>query len=302
MYKYIFGPIQSRRFGLSLGIDLSPQDKSCNFDCLYCELKPAKVTKNINNPPDAKSVLVEIKEALIEYPDVDVITITANGEPTLYPFLDTLIDDINIIKVDKKLLILSNASTIIDLNIQKILNKIDIVKLSLDCARSKCFKKIDRPIANLSIDDIIKNLITFSNDFQNTLILEILVVEGINDKVDEFKALKKAIDKINPNRIDLGTIDRPPAYNVKGVSIEKLKQLRDYLGNHNVSIIHKDKPKVKVDFSKEEIIATLKRRPQSEADVEYLFSEKSKENLALLIFEKKITKKDIAGVIFYTLL
>ncbi len=118
MYKYIFGPIQSRRFGLSLGIDLSPEHKSCNFDCLYCELKPAKVTDAITNPPLVTSVISEVKEALQEYQNIDVITITANGEPTLYPYLDVLVDELNNIKKDKKLLILSNASTISDLKIQ----------------------------------------------------------------------------------------------------------------------------------------------------------------------------------------
>ena len=302
MYKYIFGPIQSRRFGLSLGIDLSPEHKSCNFDCLYCELKPAKVTDSITNPPLVTSVISEVKEALQEYQNIDVITITANGEPTLYPYLDTLVDELNNIKKDKKLLILSNASTISDIKIQEIIKKIDIVKLSLDCATAKCFKKIDRPIQNISIENIINSLITFRNKFHNTLILEILVVLGVNDKTEEFKALKKVLDKINPDRIDLGTIDRPPAYDVKGVSIEKLKELREYLGKHNVSIIHKEKPKSRVDFSREEILSTIKRRPQSEADIEYLFSKKSKENLISLEKDKKITQKNIAGVIFYTLL
>ncbi len=154
----------------------------------------------------------------------------------------------------------------------------------------------------MSIENIINSLVTFRNKFHNTLILEILVVLGVNDKTEEFKALKKALDKINPDRIDLGTIDRPPAYDVKGVSIEKLKELREYLGEHNVSIIHKEKPKSRVDFSKNEILSTIKRRPQSEADIEYLFSKKSKENLISLEKEKKITQKNIAGVIFYTLL
>jgi len=88
MYKYIFGPVSSRRFGLSLGIDLSPESKSCNFDCLYCELSPAKTVDTIAHPPTVDAVVAEVQEALKAYPDVDVITITANGEPTLYPDLD----------------------------------------------------------------------------------------------------------------------------------------------------------------------------------------------------------------------
>ena len=301
MYKYIFGPVSSRRFGLSLGIDLSPEQKSCNFDCLYCELKPAKVTDSIANPPKAEDVLEEVEKALKEYPDVDVITITANGEPTLYPFLDTLTEGLNRLKGDKKLLILSNASTIVDPRIQEILRKINIVKLSLDCATPACFKKIDRPLKSVHIEDVIQGLIAFRQKFTHALILEILVVQGINDKKEEMEALKNVLDQVKPDRVDLGTIDRPPAYDVKGVSTEKLKALSHYLGNHNISIMHKEKPQKRVDFSKEEILATILRRPQSASDVVYLFSDTARENLEILLHEGKVVAENIAGVLFYTL-
>jgi wyosine [tRNA(Phe)-imidazoG37] synthetase (radical SAM superfamily) len=108
----IFGPIVSRRFGISLGIDLSPDSKSCNFDCLYCELLSAKKSDTIINPPAIDEVLTALKRALGLHPNSEIITITANGEPTLYPYLDKLIDELNKIKQNKKLLILSNGSTI----------------------------------------------------------------------------------------------------------------------------------------------------------------------------------------------
>jgi len=301
MYKYIFGPVASRRFGLSLGIDLSPESKSCNFDCLYCELKPAKVTDRIDNPPAVKEVLSEVEKALHEYPDVDVITITANGEPTLYPELDRLVEGLNELKGDKKLLILSNASTIIDPKVQQVLKEIDIVKLSLDCATEKCFKKIDRPLKSVHIEEIIEGLISFRKNFSHELILEILVVAGINDKEEEMRALAKVLDRVNPDRVDLGTIDRPPAYDVKGVSTETLKDLSHYLGHHNISIMHKEAPQQKVDFSEEEILATLRRRPQSESDVAYLFSKEAQENLENLLRQKRVIVKNIAGVRFYAL-
>ncbi len=301
MYKYIFGPVASRRFGLSLGIDLSPEEKSCNFDCLYCELKPAKVTESISNPLAVEAVLSEVKRALAAYRDVDVITITANGEPTLYPDLEKLVDGLNRIKGDKKVLILSNASTIVDPKIQNILKKIDIVKLSLDCATPICFKKIDRPLKSVHIEDIIRGVIAFRQNFENDLILEILVVSGINDNKEEMEALQKVLDAVKPDRVDLGSIDRPPAYDVKGVSTEKLKELSHYLGHHHISIMHKEKPQKRVDFNKEEILATLLRRPQSASDVAYLFSEQAKKNLEQLLHEKRVIQKSIAGVQFYAL-
>lgn len=301
MYKYIFGPVSSRRFGLSLGIDLSPESKSCNFDCLYCELSPAKTVDTIAHPPTVDAVVAEVQKALKEYPDVDVITITANGEPTLYPDLDKLVDRINAIKGEKKLLILSNASRIMDEKVQHTLEKIDIVKLSLDCATPACFKKIDRPLKSIEIGQIIEGLVRFRAHYPKTLVLEILVVAGINDKREEMEALAEALDRIKPDRVDLGTIDRPPAYDVKGVSTQQLESLSHWLGAHNISIIHKEQPSKRVDFTTEEILATIARRPQSTSDVTWLFSDSAKERLHALVSEGRVKTKEIAGVIFYTL-
>ena len=97
-YKFIFGPVSSRRFGSSLGIDLSPDQKSCNFDCLYCELKKAKAVRTIKNEPKPEVIINELKRALGEFKDIDVITLTANGEPSLYSNLSSLITQINNIK------------------------------------------------------------------------------------------------------------------------------------------------------------------------------------------------------------
>ncbi|WP_457599000.1 radical SAM protein, partial [Hydrogenimonas sp.] len=91
-YETIFGPIPSRRFGVSLGIDLSPGRKQCNFDCLYCELSPSKPVERSENPPPVERIITELADALEEHPDTEVITLTANGEPTLYPDLEELID------------------------------------------------------------------------------------------------------------------------------------------------------------------------------------------------------------------
>ena len=297
--NYTFGPINSRRFGLSLGIDLSPDSKSCNFDCLYCELDAAKPQDMIVNPPKVEDIISDVKTALLKNPSIEVITITSNGEPTLYGDLNQLVDELNVIKEDKKLLILSNASMMIKDDIHDVLKKIDIVKLSLDCATQKCFKKIDRPIDGIEVIDIIEGIKTFSKEFTKDLIIEILVVKGVNDKELEMVELNRVLQEIHPCRIDLGTIDRPPAYDVQGVSSEVLKDLSLSFIGLPISIIHKEESKTKIDLSEEDILHTVKRRPQSQSDVDYLFSKSSKQNLMNLLEDKKVIKRVIAGVIFY---
>ena len=101
MLNLTFGPIPSRRFGMSLGIDLSASTKQCNFDCLYCELAPAKTVDKQSFISSVSDIVLQVKQSLQKHPNVDVITFTANGEPTLYPYLNELIDAIDAIKGKK---------------------------------------------------------------------------------------------------------------------------------------------------------------------------------------------------------
>jgi|GEM_PF-1836589 len=272
--KYLFGPVVSRRFGLSLGIDLSPTSKRCNFDCLYCELTPARPVLKYHSPPPPSEILEELERELFRFKGLDVITITANGEPTLYPYLEEIVKGVNRLKgklnqsnlqmtfkngdfsqktsVQKnhlperekkdevvptnwecKSLILSNGSTIGQVEIRQILSQLDIVKLSLDTVIPATFKRLDRPVlkgkgkreVEAKLEEIITGMIQFRREFSGILILEILVVKGLNDREEEFQALNRVIREIKPDRVDISTIDRPPAYPVEEVPEERLWKL-----------------------------------------------------------------------------
>ena len=302
MSKIVFGPITSRRFGQSLGIDLSPDAKQCNFDCIYCELKGAKPVDTIQNPPLVKEVIASVKEALLKHKDIDVITLTANGEPTLYPYMKELVKELHNIKNNSKLLILSNGATVTCKEVREVLKDIDIVKLSLDCVSEKCFKKIDRPIKGLHVEDIIKGIKEFRKIYDKELVLEVLVVEGINDKQSEFEALRDVLKEIKPDRIDISTVDRPPAYDVKSVSIPRLKELASILSSLPISLAYKrDYSEKKRDFTKDEILNMIDKRPQSFEDVNISFSKKSIEQIDRLVEEGILYVKGVAGVNFYKL-
>ncbi|MBU0924684.1 radical SAM protein [bacterium] len=295
----IFGPIPSRRFGISLGVDLSPSKKQCNFDCLYCELEGAKTTDKMDTYPSVNEIITAIKENFLIHPQIDVITLTANGEPTLYPKLNELIDEINKMKNQTKTLILSNGSTIYKEEIFNSLLKIDTVKLSLDCVSAKCFKKLDRVNSSVEIEKIVPSMIEFSKKTKNDFVLEILFVKDLNDKDEELDLLYEAALKINPKRIDIGTIDRPPAYDVKPVSYEFLESIAIRFENLNMNIIYKNRPKSIQSYSYEEIKKMLKRRPLTKEDIENMFDEKSKLLLEELIKEEIITIVNSSGIEFY---
>ena len=298
----IFGPIISRRFGKSLGIDLSPNIKQCNFDCLYCELKSSRPVKNYDDVISVDEILNQIQNALKLYKDIDVLTFTANGEPTLYPFLDELIKRVNKIKDNTKTLILSNASTISDLKIQKSLQQFDSVKLSLDCFSQKCFKKLDRGVG-VDIQEIKHGIEEFSKIYKGELVIEVLVVKGINDKIEEIQKIGEFLKDVKPFRVDFGSIDRPPAYDVKGVEFEELLRLSLLFPKTLKVTITSKKPATtqKVYFSKEQILQTLKRRPLSQKDIKTLFDEEATANLKELLAESKISLVKMNEEEFFTL-
>ena len=301
MSNIIFGPIHSRRFGKSLGIDLSPGKKQCNYDCVYCELDPAKTVSGYSDVLPVSQIIAAIKEALAQHGDIDVLTITANGEPTLYPHLLQLIEEINQIKGHTKTLILSNGSTISDPKVREALLLIDTVKLSLDCATQACLKKIDRIHTGIMIEGIRQGMLDFKAMTQHPLIMEVLIVKGINDKPKEIEALNAFFLQLSPDRIDLGTIDRPPAYAVKPISYETLLTLsRLFDSSLAVHITQRktvtSKPSA---YNKEEILSTLKKRPLTAEDIDILFDKESQNLLKKLLNTEEIIETENNGVVFY---
>ena len=297
----VFGPVSSRRFGTSLGIDLSPSQKCCNFDCIYCELTAAKPISTVINPPSVDRIIADVKTAIRTYPHVDVITLTANGEPTLYPNLVHLTHELNLIKGRAKTLILSNGSGVLDPKIREALKGLDIVKFSLDSVIQKTFDRIDRSGGKLNVGELVTAMAKFRRDFKGDLVLEVLVVKGLNDTKSEFEALNSALNKILPARVDISTIDRPPAYPVKGVSRELLCELAQQISGVPCAIASAKYGDEKFELSKEELLELVKRRPQSENDVTNSFSESSKQNLQELLADGMIKIVDTAGTKFYRL-
>ena len=295
----IFGPINSRRFGMSLGIDLSPSHKQCNFDCLYCELAPSATVAKQESVLSVSEIISELKKHLHE--KIDVITLTANGEPTLYPYLDELIDAIDKIKGNTQTLILTNSATLVDETVFHALLKLDGVKLSLDAVSGDIFKKIDRPDASVKVEDIIQKVQEFSKIYKGKLYIEILFVHGLNDTQEEVLKLNEVLRTMNVFRIDLGTIDRPPAYPVTGVSYKELHQLSELFDNslpiHIASRQHAESNQR--EYSEEEILNTLDKRPLTQEDIVLLFDDESQDRLKKLLNEEKVSIKKLDRIDFY---
>lgn len=177
--------------------------------------------------------------------------------------------------------------------------KLDVVKFSLDSAISKTFYRIDRALKNINLEKMIEKMAEFKTQFKGDLVMEILVVKDLNDNEEEFIALNQALAKIAPLRVDLSTIDRPPAYAVKKISEERLLELSKLITSTPVLLPKRHYEGEKLNFNEEELLKMLHLRSQSEIDIENKLDKTSQLLLDKLIKEEKIKILNLAGVKFY---
>lgn len=240
-YKHIFGPIPSRRLGISLGVDLV-EHKTCNFNCVYCECGASDILSTERKEyVSAEEVMKELKDYLNNVDNLDYITFSGNGEPTLNSKIGWLIDEIRKI-TDTKICVITNSSLLNEESVRKELLKADVIMPSLDAISSDVFKKIDRAYSKLEITDIILGLEKLSSEFLGEIYLEIFFIEGLNDSKEELDKFIKEIKRINPSKIQLNTLDRPaPVEWVKQMSMKRLEEIKEYFSKElaNVEIIKK---------------------------------------------------------------
>ena len=299
----IFGPVQSRRFGESLGIDLSPKTKQCNYDCLYCELKGKKAQDSMQEILEVEEILEAIKKGLKQFKNIQSLTITANGEPTLYPYLYELMLRLEDIKGGVQTLLLTNGSLLWDLSVSRACLLFDKVKFSLDAISPEVFKKIDRPTKNISLEQILQGIYQFSADFSGELYAEILFVKNINDNPDEIKKMARFLAPMRLKRLDISSIDRPPAYKVSPIPQEQLeifaRIFRDFKIPTFLPTRTPNTKKENLNLSQDEILKTLALRPMSKEDIESLWNKESINRLEILHQEKKVSINNVNGINFF---
>jgi wyosine [tRNA(Phe)-imidazoG37] synthetase (radical SAM superfamily) len=210
--KYLFGPVNSRRLGHSLGIDLLPE-KTCNFNCIYCEVGPnQRFTCDRAEYTSTAEILAELESFLAQQTKklhFDILTITASGEPTLHSGIGEIIRHAKKL-TSKPVSVLTNGSLLHLTEVRNELAVADIVIPSLDAAQPGSFKKVNRPAGCVTLESVLTGIKEFRNDFSKELWLEILLVKGINDSTEDLACLKKEVRRIRPDRLQLNTVTRPP--------------------------------------------------------------------------------------------
>ncbi len=308
-YKYIFGPILSRRLGISLGVDLVPH-KTCSLDCVYCECgKTTDLTCEKKEYVSFKDVTKELDHFWIHNDDPDYITFSGSGEPTLNNKLGQVIEYIKSSKPYIKTAVLTNSTLCQDLAVRQILFKADLVIPSLDAVSRKAFIKINRPDKVLDINGIINGIKTFAKEYKGEIWLEVLILPGFNDHDSELQLLKEAIHKINPDLVQINTLDRPGTMSdIEPASKLELEKVKDILGFDNIEIIAKINENIKVDPEIKEkdikaaIIKTINRRPCTKQDLLQVFGVEAnllEKYIAMLEQEKTIMGKLRERGVFY---
>jgi len=269
-YHYLYGPVPSRRLGRSLGIDLVP-NKICTYDCIYCQIgNTTDKTLVRKEYVPVKEILGELKRFLRkETSSIDHLSLSGSGEPTLHSQIRLVIEEIKAI-TSIPIAVLTNGSLLYEERMRQDLLRAEIVLPSLDAVSPKVFTKINRPRPGFSIEKVIEGLVEFRKVYKGRIWLEILFCKGVNDSKEELLKMKKVVDRIQPDRIHLNTVVRPPsekwAVSLNQKEMEEIRAFFDgkasiisEFDRHPSSVLKKD--------IKEEILKILRRRPLSLADL-----------------------------------
>ncbi len=281
-YKYLYGPVPSRRLGASLGIDLIPK-KVCSYDCIYCQIgKTTNHTLKRKAYFPTEAIKREL-EAFLDDPEnggrVDILTFSGSGEPTLHAGIGELIRFLKG-RTEIPVAVITNGSLLWDPKVREDLLPADRVVPSLDAVTPGSFEAVNRPAAGLPVSKVIEGLKAFRGEYRGELWVEVLLCEGVNDADADLAALKAVLDDIAPDKIQLNTVVRPPSeVTAKPLSEERLNQIRSLLGPRAEVIASFDASKISAyhEATEEEILAIVSRRPET--------AEKMSQSLGLHLHE-----------------
>ncbi len=300
----VYGPVPSRRLGLSLGVDIVPL-KTCTFDCVYCQLgKTPRPAGRRGRFLKEKEVLAQISLAIEANPQIDNITFSGSGEPTLNSSIGALIRKIKKM-TDIPVVVLTNSSLLTRRPVRQALAAADIVVPSLDAARDRSFRRINRPLLPREVGKVIQALETFRREFKGLIWLEVMLVEGINDSPADIQALKGAIARIRPDRVQLNTVIRPPAERwARPLSPRALETIRKELGEGTEVIAEfqrRHRRPANRDI-RESILAIVERRPVTLRDIAFSLGRTEQDirpHLEAMVRSKRIRRKHHLGSSYF---
>ncbi len=286
-YKYLFGPLPSRRLGMSLGVDLVPH-KVCNFNCVYCEC--GETTELVSERQEfvpIYKVLEELKHFFKTGPELDYITFSGSGEPLLNKGLGGVLDFIIKNYPGYKTALLTNSSLLVCESIRAEIRPLDLIVPSLDAVSKSVFAKINRSVGQCDPLAIVEGLVSFRKEFKGQMWLEIFIVPGINDTMQELDLLSKAAERIKPDKVQINMLDRPGTEDwVRPLTPDEVSRILSFFKRIPVEVVSSrdDKRSFSCEQSeKTDLILTLvRRRPSTLSDIAQVINCSENETSAII--------------------
>lgn len=274
MFKHVFGPVPSRRLGVSLGVDLVTP-KSCNMNCVFCE---CGATRELKLKRESFKDIDEVKNEILEAIKIvkpDYITFSGSGEPTLSKDLGKIIEWIKS-NLEIKVCVITNSLLLEDNEVVKELEKADLIMPTLNSVDNLIFKKINRPPAQIDVSQVMRGLENLSKKYKGKIYIESFIIEGLNDSNEHTEKMVTFLKNINFTKLQLNTLDRPGTENwVQPASYETMQRIKNKyleLGISNVEIVKEMKELDKKIEVNEELLKNMKeKREYSEKDLKKIF-------------------------------
>lgn len=304
-FKYVFGPIPSRRLGRSLGISPLPK-KTCNYSCIYCQLgRTDKMTNKRQKFYKTEDIIAEFKQYLKDSDKFDIVTVVGEGEPTLAANLGELVVALKAL-TDKPVAVITNGALLSDPQVREELCHADMVLPSLDAYNQEISKKIDRPYGTIKFEEEFEGLKKFTHMYEGELWLEIMLVDGINDDEQSILKFQELLKELKYDRLYLNTPVRPPAEaDVNVVSEERMRYAVETLGGISIEMMSSGAFFSEIEDDYEAVKSIIGRHPMNQFEVRgFLESRDVKDPEAMMEQMKKdeaIHVIDYKGILTFRL-
>ncbi|SCP98352.1 radical SAM protein [Anaerobium acetethylicum] len=295
--KYVYGPVPSRRLGISLGISPIPK-KTCNYSCIYCQLGRTDHMTNTRSYFFSVDKIIEEFEAVMKKGVFfDAVTIVGEGEPTLYAGLGELIGEIKK-RTEKPVAVITNGALLYDLQLQHEIGKADIVLPTMDAYDEDSFRRINRPHKSLKFADVKRGLEEFSKTYEGQLWIEIMLVKGINDDGESLRKYSEMLKEIRYDKLYLNTPVRPPAEaGVEAAGHETMEHAAELLGGIPIDLLESAGFHSDIDEDYPAVLSIIKRHPMNQFELEGFLKARGSANPEELL--KKLRQDNGVNVIHY---
>ena len=223
---HVFGPVPSRRLGRSLGVNNIPF-KYCSYSCVYCQLgRTDKLTVERRKFSDCQLIFEEVRRKLEEAGEVDYITFVPDGEPTLDINLGS---EIELLKGLGRVAVITNSSLLFREDVRADLANADLVSLKVDAVDAKLWKRVNRPYPSLKLDEILKGMEKFAEEYEGVIITETMLIDSLTT-LESVERVAEFLERIDPHVAYLSVPTRPPAERVKAPNWEFIAEAAKILG------------------------------------------------------------------------